>query len=392
MVEQVASGRGDAVAEEVGEERVQRLSWVAEPVDVGELLFGKSLDRFFLDLSSPKLIVALKPRDPRYSYVQFLVRMLRDAHRVFHGSLPMARYVQFANDVHARLPWLPVQGSVTVIDLSWGLTRSVRMELCSRIEERLREFVSQGPGFLVLYIEEPALHDIEKVVERVFNDVTCPDVLEVSIDESKPLNHYLRVVASYLGFVSFEEFGSVKSVDSLTMYLDAAARRVLAEIATRDPSVVHRLSVCAENEEVQRFWLRALVLKSLGSESASIHVCYRFARGLEIDVYVRDRDEAYLVETLTNARVVESRLRFAVSTVLGAFSKLNLVIPNGVLLLFSKRIVSTLRDLCSWGGNVEIYGVDVARQRLVPMRELLELVQGEGLENAGVVEETGVAS
>lgn len=386
MVGYESYGGYSDVEEVRGEERVEKPSWTdLEPVDVGELMFGKSLDRFFLDVSSPKLIIAAKPHNPSYGYVQFLAKVLRDVYRVFHGSIPLARYVQALNDVQTRLPWLPVQGSITVIDLGWGLTKAARIEVLSRIEERLREFVSQGPGFLVLYVDRGAVYDVEKLVEKVFNDVACPDVLEVAVDESRPLEEYLKVVAFYTGFASFEEFESVGSVDSLTMYLDAVARRVLAEVAVSEPRVSQRLSVCAEGEEIHRFWLRALVLKNLvleGVRDESTYVCYRFARGLDVDVYVRDRDEAYVVETLTNARLVEARIRYVVSSLLGGFSRINLVIPNNVALLFPRRILSTLREVCRWGGYVELFTVDVVRQRLIPLKEFFEKLKMCRVENA----------
>ncbi len=355
------------------ERREEVPSWRKAPaIDVGELVFGRPLTPFLLDLSTPKLVIAWRPRDRRYDYVLFLSRLLRDAYRVVHGSTPLARYVASVSDVHTRIAWLPVQGSIVVIELSSEALKSIEARV--RIEERLREFVSQGPGFLVLYVDRDARLEIERIVENVFNDVACPDVIEVSIDEAEPLEKYVRVVAAYSGFIDFEELESVKSLDSISMYLEAAGRRILTELALRDEALRDRVSPCSEGEEFTRFLVRALAVKEASTRCgwSSVVTCYRLLKGFDVDVVARGRDEAIYVETLTNARLVEARIKYVASTLLGSFSRATIVIPNSVLLLFAPRILDALRDATKWGGFIELAGLDISRLKLVTYGDLIQ--------------------
>ena len=355
-----------------GSKEVEEPSWKGvKAIDIGELFFGRSITNFLSDLTSPKLVIAWKPRNRRYSYIQFLARVLRDAYRVFHGSIPVARYIQYSSDINSRLSWIPIQGSIVVVDLPSGFGRSIDCRI--KIEERLREFVSQGPGFLILYVSEDCRRDVESLVSEVFNDVTCPDILEVSIDEERSLEVYLKIVAAYSGFIDFEEFESVKSIDALSMYLEAATRRILFEVATSDPLVKEYSCVCSEGEDIQRFLIRALVIKDYLSKfpGANVSTCYRVARGLDVDVYRRDRDEAIFIETMANAKIVEARVRLVASTLLGNFSRVTMVVPNWTLMIFAPRIVEALKDVTKWGGFVELACLDVSRLKLVTYGELM---------------------
>ncbi|NPA97514.1 MAG: hypothetical protein GXO32_07945 [Crenarchaeota archaeon] len=353
-------------------------SWrSARAIDLGELVFGRSLSRFLSDVMSPKLVIAWRPRDSRYSYALFLARVLRDAYRLVHGSLPAARFLQCASDLGTRLSWTPVQGSIVVVELPSDASRCFECRV--RLEERLREFVSQGPGFLVLYVDRSNEGFVESLVSSVFNDVNCPDVIEVGVDESRPVESYLRVVAAYSGFIDFEEFDSVKSIDSLSMYLEAAFRRTLLDLVMNDPQVRDVATPCSDNEVIDRMLLRALALKHVSSREGRSRVltCYRVARGFDVDIYDRERDEGIYIEVLHGARFVESRIRYVASTLLGSFSRASIVIPNSYLLLFSSRIIASLRDVTRWGGRIELLGVDVSRLRLATYSEIARAVSSE---------------
>ena len=365
----------NASAEEQSLQQVEELepSWKsARVVDLGELVFGRSLSRFLSDVLSPKLVIAWRPRDRRYSYSLFLTRILRDAYRLVHGSLPAARFIQCSSDLHTRLSWTPVQGSIVVVELPSDASRC--FECRAKLEERLKEFVSQGPGFLVLYVDRGAESFIESLVANVFNDVNCPDVIEVGVDESRPLEDYLRVVAVYSGFIDFEEFESAKSIDSLSMYLESAYRRTLLDLVMEDPQVRDLATPCSEGEVMDRLLLRALAVKHVltRKSGARILTCYRVARGFDVDVYERECDEGIYIETLHGAKFVESRIRYVASTLLGSFSKAAIVIPNSYLLLFSSRIIESLRDVTKWGGRIELLGIDVSRLRLVTYADIVK--------------------
>ena len=140
---------------------------------------------------SPLLILARRPSDPRYEYLELLKRVLREAYRVtvrhpaaiLHAGRRLTEY---------QLAMLRGGAGIYVVDADAvaeseaGGTALTR--LVTALEDRLREVYAQPPGIVVLYGSPATLRRLRDLWRPRLVATTLytriPEPLEVSIPES----------------------------------------------------------------------------------------------------------------------------------------------------------------------------------------------------------------
>ena len=140
-----------------------------EEKDVLEYFFNATLPRVIVD--RPYLILARKPQNERYDYIEFLKRLLRELYRVHAGGLP--RPLDLRTDFEEVKLDVKAGKHIYVIDIDYAIdvdkilveqNKKDKEKVITRyITDRLRELYSQGLGFLVLYGSEKNLDIIKNL-------------------------------------------------------------------------------------------------------------------------------------------------------------------------------------------------------------------------------------
>ncbi|RLG74414.1 MAG: hypothetical protein DRO14_05725 [Thermoprotei archaeon] len=361
-------------------------------LDIFEKLFGHKLGRLTAIIDErPKVVVAVRPKDRRYDYVLFLVKVLRDIYRSVIGGIASARYLGSESELSEWLSVVEAGRRIVVLDIDKDRFNKNRSEVL----DRLREFSSMDMEFLVLYVEEELKKEIEEFIKSIFG-ATNPDVIEVRVNEDLPLESYRRLIALYSGFPTREEFDESSTLSSLAMQLEAEYFNILSRVL-EDIDITLKLEPSPEiegnenRESLHHMLLKAVAarhLKSLGVAIDDIEFEYAVSCGdgkVVLDVYDKRGRRAVEVESLYGIGIPEVKVRRTIERLVtcleGSVSEIWVVIPNNYLLLYGARIYRLVKalklQLALKGSHLEIkvYGLDVSKQQLLPIEELMNILE-----------------
>ena len=357
--------------------------------DVLERFFNAALSRMIMD--RPFLILARKPQDKMFDYVEFLKRLLRELYRVYVGGLPspfdlQTTFEEVKLDVKAGK-------HIYVIDVDEVFQGEIKGDAVKYITDRLRELYSQGLGFLVFYGSKESLDNIKSLRigntplwyrtipgGRFFGKVLQP--VEISVWEDPKTYNLANLVWGKV--LDFEHIEENVDLDSYAIMLEEEFYRRIMELAS-DPNIMIKVEPSKRDEEklggetLLHYGIKAFVVKYLVEhESISDHNIFTEYEISDIvtDVFVKHPeygDLAIEVETLYGTALPLLKLRKTIDSRLSKGLKLWIVIPNMQFILF-------LRDLAKLRGiyrkkyldSIEFFTLDIYSQKLIPFPEIIE--------------------
>ncbi|WP_168371302.1 hypothetical protein [Pyrodictium occultum] len=337
-----------------------------EFLDPIQTIFGSG---FKLNINRPAIILARKPKNKKFEYVELLKRILREIYRIHGKGLPRPAHMEAIDFDEIKLD-IRADKHVWVLDLD-------KVDVETRyLKDRLKELYSQNLGFLVFYGSEEKLSKVKEILKI---DSPFPKYYEVNIKEDDIVFKLAQVM-----------WGIVRKETPVLFNLDATVVRLedlyfdeIERLASKITTIVS-VEPSSEDEEniggesILHYALKAFVveyLKRIGVREENIRTEYEFVDG-RLDVYVRDSELGELaveIETLYGTGLPMLKLRRRIESRLKKGLKLWIIIPNPQLMIYFKDILA-LRNIYRkrYGDKIEFFGVDFGSRKIIPITELLE--------------------
>lgn len=349
----------------VPSDEVEKLE-VTEPI---QTVFGSGLR---LSIDRPAIILARKPENKKFEYVEFLKRVLREIYRTHGKGLPRPAHTE-ASDFDEIKQDIRADRHIWVLDLD-------KIEIkTGYLKDRLRELYSQNFGFLVLYGSEEKLSKVKEILKL---DSPLPKYHEVSINEDDVVFKLAQIIWGFPKYAPISsDFLDVTVARLEDSYFDEIERLAskISTIVSVEPSSEDEENIGGES--ILHYALKAFVveyLKRIGVDEKKIRTEYEFADG-RLDVYISDPELGELaveIETLYGTGLPMLKLRKRVESRLERGLKLWVVVPNPQLMIYFKDILA-LRNVYRkrYGEKVEFFGVDFNSGKIVPIIELLKVLR-----------------
>lgn len=356
--------------------------------DVLEHFFGASLSRAAID--RPFLILAEKPHEEKYSYIELLKRLLRELYRVYAGGLPrpfdlQTNFDEVNLDVRAG-------EHLYVIDADKALPPKIEGGVVKYIADRLRELCSQSFGFLIFYGSKEKLDSIENLkVENAWMRCTVipsgtfyriVKPIRMSLRKSRGIYNLTNIIWGKVE--GFERVEEVVDLDLYAATLEGQFYGRIAELAS-DPNTIVRVEPSGggeegfEGETLLHYGIKALAVKHLVEHEnvPESDISTEHSLGdIVVDVFAKHPEHGNLaieVETLYGTTLPLLKLRRTIESRLSKGLKLWVVIPNPQFVLFL-RDLGKLRSIYrrKYLDLVELFTLDVYSQKLIPFPEIVE--------------------
>ena len=330
----------------------------------------------------PLLVMAKRPRNPRFEYLELLKRVIREVYRVSTRHPPMIMHVG-RRLTEYQLAMMRGGAGIYVVDLdevaeseAGGAALS---RLTSGLEDRLREVYAQPPGVVILYGSEDALRSLRRLWRpryvATYLYTRIPEPVEVSLPEEDDV---LRAVEA-LYTLPEGSLGDAASVDEAVVKAESLLMECLRGHAS-DPVLGRMVRQAIDDEESRpddaplHYGLKAAAVAHLlesGVRETSIETEVAVS-STPVDVYARRGWSGGLVveaETLTAAMNPSSRLAAVASsrTALG-IGPVWVVLSPLTAGIYVEHVDAALRGYID-GGRVEAYVVDTQSCLLAPYRE-----------------------
>ncbi len=362
--------------------------------DVFEKLFGVTAKQLIV-VDRPVVIFAEKPSDPKYNYIEFLKRVLRELYRVYRGGLPNPSTISTSfEEVKLKVK---VGGHVYTLDLDSMLEQEREREHFRYLVDRLEELYSQGLGYLVLYGTGGTLEKLEKLglavthlylgnVKEELHSVEAkkrklwiiPRPVELRINEDKSVYCIVDLMWGRI-------LNACRDTDALIsggMVLDyyAVSRedeyyREIARIAY-DPEINLIVEPSSrgegelERESVVHYALKALAVMHLrdneGIPESEIHTEYDMG-DIVLDVYARHSklgDLAIEVETLYGTTIPLLKLRKTIESRLSKGLRTWIIILSPQFFLFLPWIARIRKAYKKkYGDLIEFFTIDLEKRK-----------------------------
>lgn len=340
-----------------------------EFTDPVQTAFGSGLR---LGIDRPVIILAKKPENKKFEYIEFLKRVLREIYRTHGKGLPRPAHTE-ASDFDEIKQDIRADKHIWVLDLD-------KIEIkTGYLRDRLRELYSQNFGFLVLYGSEDKLGKIKEILKL---DSPLPKYHEISINEGSFTFKFAQLV---WGFPKYAPI-SGDLLDATIVRLEDSYFDEIEKLASKISTIIS-VEPSSEDEEniggesILHYALKAFVveyLKKIGIDENKIRTEYEFADG-RLDVYVSDPELGELaieVETLYGTGLPMLKLRKRVESRLERGLKLWIVVPNPQLMIYFKDILA-LRNIYRkrYGEKIEFFGVDFNSKKIIPITEFLKVLR-----------------
>ncbi len=355
-------------------------SSVPRSVDMLEALFGTSMLKVASD--RPRLVVAVKPLDPVYEYLELLKRVLVEVYRVA-ARMPLAPQHVARRLTEYQLATMRGGGAVYAIDVDavaeaepggTGLSRLTRT-----LEDRARETYAQGFGFLVLYTSQSLLARVREVwrprlAGRGVLYTTAPAPLTVKVAEAPEA---IRLVEAMYGLRE-GALGDASSLDAAAVAAEAVLARCLESTAS-DPVLGRLVSLAADDEEARpddaflHYALKSLAVAYLleaGFRETSIDTEVSISN-MPVDVLARKGwGNGIIVEAETLHGTINPVSRL--STVLRSRMSLGydvwIVLHPLTASIYSSEIGGLVREYSEYE-SVRLMTVDASRCTLIDLEE-----------------------
>lgn len=339
-----------------------------ELMDPVQTAFGSG---FRLSIDRPTIILAKRPENRKFEYIEFLKRVLREVYRMHGKGLPRPAHTE-ASEFDEIKRDVRADKHIWVLDLD-------KIEIKKNyLKDRLRELYSQNFGFLVLYGSEEKLSTVKEILKL---DSPLPKYCEVSINEDDVVFKLVQIMWGVLK----KEAPALFDLDTTVVRLEDSYFDEVEKLASKISTIVS-VEPSGEDEEnvggesILHYALKAFVveyLKKIGVEENKIRTEYEFADG-RLDVYVSDPklgELAVEIETLYGTGLPMLKLRKRVESRLEKGLKLWVVVPNPQLMVYFRDIM-VLRNIYRkmYGEKVEFFAVDFNSGKIAPIIELLKIL------------------
>lgn len=359
-------------------------------VDPLEALFGTPRLRVYSE--RPFLILARKPRDPRYDYIELLKRVLREVYRVSWRAPLYSQHIA-RRLTEYQLAMMRAGMTIYVLDLDeLGVEEgsvdkiTASSHLARSLEDRVREAYAQGFGFLVVYASQPALKAIERIWEprigsRGMLYTRLPPPLETSIVEDDTV---FEMVAAMYG-LSSDDLGEASSLVDAVMMAEHRYYSYLESMAS-DPTLALLARPAGDEEEARpeegfmHYAFKMAVLSYLleaGFDESGLAVEERVASAVTVDILARRGWYSKLaveVETLYGSGNPVARLSSVIRDRLAMGYRVWLVVPPLQASIYAPHL-RVLAGKYAGVENVEIYTLDMSTGSLVPLKEHLDRLE-----------------
>lgn len=353
--------------------------------DILEYFFSASLSGIVMN--RPYLILAEKPEDEKYSYIELLKRLLRELYRIYIGGLPRPFDLETSFE-EVKLE-VEAGGRINVIDMDAVFPKGIGRNAIKYIVDRLRELYSQSLGFLVFYGSKKRLDEIRDLVEYrvlpsgvIYNRIIKP--FNISIREEQGIFCLTNIL-----WGKVKEFEHVEETVDLNAYAVTLEEEFYDKIfrLARDPDVIVKVEPSKRDEEgfsgesLLHYGVKAFVVKYLLEHEKVLETNISTEHSLGnifIDVYVKHPEHGDLaieVETLYGTVLPLLKLRKTIETRLSKGLKLWIVIPNPQFILFLKDL-GKLREIYrrKYLDQIEFFTLDIYEQSLIPYPGIIERI------------------
>lgn len=334
----------------------------------------------------PVIILAKKPKEKEFGYIEFLKRLLRELYRVRVGGLPTAYHVMLPGDPE-RLQSLRAGNSIFVID--WEVGKKPEEELGKQhlqaMTEKVRELFSQSFGFLVFYGDKEFLSWVKEKVFGLVTHVSNSNSIRVSLVQEwvgiklNSPKSLCRLIHNFWGFHEEHKVANIE-FDYLAPYLESKYREFVESytktIRIKGKAIPSALYIEGNpGESLTHYALKAFVFERLvedyGVSPDDIETEYPEG-DIRIDVYVKIRNQnkpqdiAIEIETFYGEALPLLKLRKDVESRLATKSELWIVLPPSSYLLFKNEVHAFIKwTSTKYRDRVKVFTVDVENRKLI---------------------------
>ena len=362
-----------------------------EREDVLEHFLKTMLPLSKMVMDRPFLILAEKPQNKMFDYIELLKRLLRELYRVYVGGLPSPTdlrtdFEEVKLDVRAGK-------HIYVIDIDKVFGKEVKSK--EYVVDRLRELYSQSLGFLILYGSRSILKETKEILwSSRYVSASFPKIrflgkiqqpIEISVQEDHKIYNLINLLWGKV--LNFEEVDENIDLDSYSVMLEDEFYERIRELAL-SPETVVKVEPSKKDEErldgesLLHYGIKAFVVKYLieHEKIPEYNVFTEYEVGdIIVDVFTKHPmhgDLAIEVETLYGTVLPLLKLRKTIESRLSKGLKLWIVIPNPQLMLFLKDI-ARLRSICrkKYLDSIEFFVLDVYSRKLVPFPEFIKRIK-----------------
>jgi len=333
-------------------------------------------------IDRPCVILAEKPEERRYEYIEFLKSLLRELYRIRIRGLPSPRHIT-RRGLDRESLHIKAGKHIYVIDVDEVLEflekEGGKEEILDYIEDRLRELFSQGYGFLIFYGREVKLREIRGLLTRV--------VMPLKPIEIRPVEHdaIFNIVSLMWGSVKHEW---PEPIPELTLNLHTArcecefydalykiANSFTAALLVK-PGPEPEEGLAEVGESLTHYAVKAFVVRYFMEKEKvpadNIETEYKLGNVI-VDVLVDHPTRGRIiveVETLYGTGLPLTKLVETIESRADLAKELWIVIPNPQAMLFLNHIIA-LREYCKRHDlPVEFYTLDIGEGELKPITEL----------------------
>jgi len=318
----------------------------------------------------PLLVLARRPADPRFEYLELLKRVMRDIYRVSTRHPPAIMYVG-RRLTEYQLAMLRGGAGIYVVDadeVAESETGGAALaRLTAGLEDRLREVYAQPPGVVILYGREATLSRLRRlwrprlVAAHLYTRI--PEPIEVSLPEDELVFRLVEAVYA----LPDGALGDAASVDEASVRAESMLLDCLRGHAS-DPLLGRLVRQAIDDEEARpddaplHYGLKAATVAHLlesGLHESSIETEVAISN-TPVDVYARRGWSGGLVveaETLASSLNPASRLAAVAASRLALGLSLWLVLHPLTASIYMPYVDAALgghlRD-----GRAEAYVVD----------------------------------
>ncbi len=375
--------------------------------DIFEKLFGVSAKQVIV-VDRPVVIFAEKPSDPKYNYIEFLKRVLRELYRVYQGGLPNPSTISTSfEEVKLKIK---AGGHVYTLDLDRVLEQEREREHLKYLMDRLEELYSQGLGYLVLYGTRGTLEKLEKlglavthlyldkVKEEKFHSVQArkrklwiiPRPVELRINEDKSVYCTVDLMWGRILNACSDADALVSSGVVLDYYATSREDEYYREIAriAYDPEInlIVEPSPRGEGElkreSVVHYALKALAVMHLkdNEDISESEIYTEYDMGdIVLDVYARHPklgDLAIEIETLYDTALPLLKLRKTIESRLSKGLRTWIIIPSPQFFLFLPWIARFRKAYKKkYGDLIEFFTFDLEEKQILSFKKLIKKIK-----------------
>jgi len=354
-----------------------------EQEDVLKRVFGTTLFKMIID--RPFLILAKKPRNEKFEYIEFLKRILRELYRIYASGLPNP--FDLRTEFRDVKPSIRASKHIYVIDLKEA---NINENDLKYLTDRLRELYSQSLGFLIFYGDNEELNKIKDLWKPAFPQAEfigkIQQPIEISIRED--LKVYNLVNLMWGKVLDYQKIEETYDLDSWVVISEERFYKKIWEIVSDIRTIIKvepskKDDERLDGESLLHYGTKAFVVRYLIDHEniPDYNIFTEYSVGDIIpDIFVRQHpkhgDLVIEIETLYGTTIPLLKLRKTIDSRLSKGLRLWIVIPNPQLLLFLSDIAK-LRHVYQdkYPDSIEFFTLDIYSQKLIPLPEIMKRIK-----------------